>query len=136
MAEILVVDDDENARTSTKVVLERAGFLVTVAENGHQAGQLLSQRSFDLVITDLVMPGKAGIELITDLAKHFPNTAVIAMSGAGPRRESLDGGTFGQPMLLSTAKMIGADAILGKPFGPETLLLSVRKCLDVRSKTG
>jgi len=136
MLKILIVDDDQNILISTKIALERAWFSVAVAEDGELAGVLLSQQSFDLVITDLVMPGKTGIDLISELSKRSPKVPIIAMSGAGPRRESLDGGTFGQPTSLSTAKMIGADAILCKPFRPETLLHSVNKCLADHPQRG
>lgn len=126
MARILVVDDDEQLCDILQLTLKNAGHDVMQASNGNMADKLLAENTFDLVITDLIMPGKEGLELIMDLNKNFPELKLIAITGAG---EKID-----QRRHLRSAAMFGADDMLHKPFKNAILLKSVDDCLSGKTK--
>jgi len=130
MANILVVDDEESVRVSLRMVLTAAGHKVTEACNGLVADRKLEANSYDLVVTDIIMPDKEGIELISDIAKLYPDVKVIAITGGGPRRNLAGQKTMGTGDMLSTASMLGADDTLDKPFSPDELIESVDACLS------
>jgi len=108
MANILVVDDEDNIRNMITDMLSDKGHAVTQTEDPCKAGAMLGEREVDLVITDLVMPGKTGIDLIMELHENFPELKIIAISGGG--------GITGRFDYLPIAKLIGADNIFRKPF--------------------
>jgi PAS domain S-box-containing protein len=116
-ARILVVDDELGVRTFLQKVLADAGYTVLVAEDGGQALKMVRAQRFDLVLTDLVMPEKEGIEIIRSMHKELPDLKIIAMSGAF-------GGEF-----LKVAKRLGANSTLAKPVAPEQLISAVRGVL-------
>lgn len=120
MAKILVIDDDDMVRYSMRSVLESAGHEVVEAENGVDGLSRVPGQSFDLVVTDIIMPEKEGVETIIEMKSTFPALPIIAISGGGP-----DGYTG----YLETAKALGADGILQKPVTPEALLKAVEACL-------
>ena len=111
-ARILVVDDEPLIRDFVNNMLSRAGHTVTVAADGDAAMAALENAPFDIVITELVLPGKEGIEMIMDLRKRLPAVKVIAMSG-DPR--------LGAENYLRIAGLLGA-AKLAKPFTAGALL--------------
>jgi CheY-like chemotaxis protein len=117
-ATILVVDDDEGVRGVFEDVLTDAGYAVIVAEHGTQALKLLRTHRVDAVVTDLVMPEREGIELITILRKEHPDLRIIAVSGAF-------GGRF-----LPIAGSLGADITLPKPVSSLQLTAAVRGLLE------
>jgi CheY-like chemotaxis protein len=84
MASILLVEDDDQLRTMLKSILTNSGYEVWDAPNGSRACHLYDQQSFDLVITDLVMPEKDGLEVIIELRRTNQDVRIIAMSGTGP----------------------------------------------------
>lgn len=113
MPRILVVDDDGALRTLLVHALEDAGYSVRSAEDGDEAETYLRDGSFDLVVTDLVMPHRDGLETI-HLVKHLrPDTKIIAMSG---------GGLHITGNYLAAALAFGADEALSKPFRLRTFL--------------
>jgi len=114
---ILVVDDDPEVARFTSQVLSQAGFEVLTAEEGNQALSIVSHQSVDLVITDLVMPVKEGLETIRALREIKPSLAIIAMSGAF-------GGQFLKPALH-----LGAQICIAKPFTIAELLDAVHQAL-------
>jgi PAS domain S-box-containing protein len=116
-ARILVVDDERGVRTFLQKALADAGYTVLVAEDGGQALKMVRAQRFDLVVTDLVMPEKEGIEIIRSMHKELPDLKIIAMSGAF-------GGGF-----LEVAKRLGANSTLAKPVAPEQLIAAVRGVL-------
>jgi PAS domain S-box-containing protein len=116
-ATILVVDDEESVRDFFAQVLVRTGYEVVAARNGAEALDKFRERRFDLVLTDLVMPEKEGIEMIGILRKERPDLKVVAVSGAF-------GGAF-----LQVAQLLGANATLLKPVSPDQLLAAVRGVL-------
>src|SRR5688572_5772731 len=107
MSYILVIDDEQLVANAIATVLTRAGHQVSVAANGDAGLAKFKEARQDLVITDIVMPGKEGIETIRDLRKLAPELPIIAMSGGG-MRSNYD--------FLSMARRLGATEVLGKPF--------------------
>ena len=107
MARILVLDDDDSLRTVISRALTNEGHVVEEASNGKDGIVRLREMPFDLVITDIVMPDKEGLETITELRKEYPAMPIIAMSG---------GGYGGSETYLRMARAMGAAKTLTKPF--------------------
>lgn len=107
MLRILVIDDDVGIRRMMRLALEGMGYEVCEAADGKEGLALFAKQPSDLVITDLVMPGKEGIETIRTLRKGHPHLKIIAMSG-GSLTHSSDN--------LKMAKSLGANAAFSKPF--------------------
>jgi len=125
MALILIIDDDTEIREVLRQILERAGYEVMEASDGREGINLYRERQADLIITDIVMPKKDGLETITDLKVEFPGSKIIAISG---------GGRLDPKPYLELAEGFGADRLLTKPFGHEELLEAVQALLG-RSDT-
>ena len=105
-----------------EAMLRAEGYKVSVANDGEQGINLQRKQPASLLITDIFMPNKEGVETIRDFREEFPNVPIIAMSGGG-RPRSRAGGLF-------TAKELGAEIILQKPFGVNDLLRSVAAALN------
>jgi CheY-like chemotaxis protein len=120
MKKILLVDDNEPFRRMLCRMLEGAGFSVVVAGDGVVALSLFRQQPFDLVITDLIMPEKEGLETILELRKLKGNVKIIAMSGGG----RVDAGDY-----LPLAIAFGAARTLAKPFLAGEFLAAVAEVL-------
>jgi len=118
MVRILVVDDDFQMREMLGVILERKGYDVKTASDGKSALQLQSSKPFDIVITDIIMPEKEGLETISELRRDYPRVKIIAISG---------GGRYQAESYLELATQIGADRVLVKPFGSWEILGAVRE---------
>jgi CheY-like chemotaxis protein len=116
MTKILLVDDNPGLLVMQRGFLEHGGHVVTTATNGKEAVERAQRESFDVLITDLVMPEKEGIEIIIELHKKFPAMKIIAMSGGG-RINSKD--------YLDLAAKLGASKTLSKPFSGKDLLAAV-----------
>ncbi len=121
MPRILIIDDDDLIRKMLREVLERSGYDVEDASDGKQGLQIFMKNPTDLVITDLVMPEKEGIEIIIELRRDFPNLKIIAISG---------GGTVGGGQYLEVAGKLGADKILNKPLKLKQLVTIVKDLLE------
>lgn len=115
---ILVVDDESLIREILRQALNMEGYEVVTAANGKEAMKLFNAEKFDLVITDLMMPEKEGIETIQEMKLLAPDLKIIAMSG----RQGI--GNF-----LNVAKYLGASAILAKPFEHSVLSETIREVL-------
>ena len=120
MSAILIVDDDTSVLDVMSEMLRLEGHQVTVAENGEQAVSCVSRDEFDLVITDLIMPEKEGLETIADIRRQYAEIPIIAISG---------GGRLGPNDYLETARFIGANATLAKPFARTELIKAVDSLL-------
>jgi len=114
VTEILIIEDDEALRSVLAIVLRQVGYHVAEAENGTRGVELGASLRPQLVITDLVMPDKEGIETIRELRQVQPAVPIIALSGASAAGHYLD-----------LAAKLGARRTLMKPFKPEVLLLAV-----------
>lgn len=123
MAKILVIDDDDIIRALIRKMLERAGHAVVDTANGRQALEMYRQEAVELIITDLFMPDKEGMEVIRELREENAAAKIIAISG-GSSLDSMD--------YLEIARLIGASKTLTKPFGWKQLLTTVDEVLDVR----
>jgi CheY-like chemotaxis protein len=109
---VLLCDDDDALRSALRRLLERLGCHVTEASNGDEALRLQSTVSADVLLTDMLMPVKEGIETIRAFRKEYPQVRVIAMTG---------GGTGGAVTYLQLAQRLGAATVLPKPFTSEEL---------------
>ena len=117
----MLVDDDPDVRRSIGATLAAAGYEVIMAVDGDEALRHWRERNgADLVLLDLFMPGKDGLETILELPSHAPGVPIIAMSGGGPT---------GRLDLLEHAKMLGAVETLEKPFSSRVLLEMVARLL-------
>jgi len=112
MSRILVIDDDEAIRSLMRRGLERAGHEVVEAPDGAVGTRLFEASPFDLVITDLFMPEREGIETILDLKGRFPDVKILVVSGG----LSFGGRVVDELGPLGDAEALGADASLKKPF--------------------
>ncbi len=117
---ILVVDDEEQMRSIIRQMLESAGYDVMEAPDGKVALWLFKERPADLIITDIIVPEKEGLETIMELKRELPDVKIIAISGGGQ-------GDAGQ--YLDMAKKMGANSTLAKPFEKEELLKAVKDLL-------
>lgn len=124
MARILVIDDDRPLRGAFRVVLEAAGYDVIDAADGEAGLRLHSEHGADLVIVDIFMPRRDGLEVIRALRAVIPRPKIIAISG---------GGDSGHTDILMTAAALGAASTLHKPFEPHELLAVIRELLRERS---
>ena len=112
MKRVLVVDDNADLRSMLRLCLEADGFEVEVAANGVDALDQLGRRAADVVVTDLFMPDRDGIETILEVKKRSPQVRIVAMSGW----TSTGGSDY-----LRVAREIGALETLRKPFDPQQL---------------
>lgn len=120
MKKILVIDDDELVRNMVCNSLRKSGFTVCEAQNGYEGVNKAQSEMPDLVITDILMPDKEGIETILEIRAANKNTRIIAMSG---------GGSTHNMAFLDMAKKVGAQQVLSKPFKPTQLLEAVATVL-------
>ena len=114
---ILVVDDDDGIRNLVKQYLTENNFLVTTANNAENAKEKISIIKFDLIVLDIMMPGKTGLEFTLE-NKNKINTPIILLTAKGEATERIEG--------LET----GADDYLPKPFEPKELILRIKNILD------
>ena len=119
-ASVLVVDDHPDVCDFIRAALESAGCEVSVASDGGTALEQQRRQPAALLITDIFMPGREGMETIAAFKTEFPGTRVIAMTA---------GTGYGKHDFLAAAELIGADATLRKPFDADQLLDAVNKIL-------
>lgn len=120
MKRILIIDDDHHILLMIKKMLERAGFEVDLSSNGNEGLDLFKRTPVDLVITDIIMPEKEGLETIREMKKLRPDLKIIAMSG---------GGKVSSDNYLNTATIFGASRTLTKPFSQKQMVAAVRELL-------
>ena len=122
IAHILVVDDDDGIRTLVKKYLNENNFLVTTADSSENASEKIKIIKFDLIVLDIMMPGKSGLEFIQDHKKKL-DTPIILLTAKGEANERIEG------------LQIGADDYLPKPFEPKELILRMQNILNKTIKT-
>ena len=120
MAKILVIDDDASMRRLMIRTLSDHQHELIEAQNGREGLELVKEHKPEIVITDILMPQKEGIETIREIREVAPGTKIIAVSG---------GGSSHNLMFLDIAKAFGADAALAKPFRPNQLVEAVQRAL-------
>ncbi|MDA8537444.1 response regulator transcription factor [Candidatus Pelagibacter bacterium] len=117
IAHILVVDDDDGIRSLVKQYLNENNFLVTTANSAESASEKILIIKFDLIVLDVMMPGKSGLEFIKENKKKI-NTPVILLTAKGEANDRVEG------------LEIGADDYLPKPFEPKELTLRIKNILN------
>ena len=122
IAHILVVDDDDGIRSLVKKYLNENNFLVTTANSAEDASEKIKIIKFDLIILDIMMPGKNGLEFINDNKKKL-DSPIILLTAKGEANERVEG------------LEIGADDYLPKPFEPKELILRIKNILNKTLKT-
>ena len=120
MARILIIDDDDIIRRMLSLMLTKAGYDVLDAADGKEGLKQFRENEIDLVITDLIMPEKEGIEMIMELKNDFPDVKIIAMSG---------GAQMGPEGYLQLADALGAQRTLKKPIARDDLLGAIEEIL-------
>lgn len=120
MDSVLVIDDDPVFCAVVEQVLERDGYSVTTAGDAQTGIDRFGELNPDLVIVDILMPGKEGIATILELREADPDARILAITG---------GGNFAAADILRIAELLGADDSLKKPFEPAVLLATVKRCL-------
>jgi DNA-binding response OmpR family regulator len=122
MARILLIDDDDRIRTALCLALASFGHTVIEARNGRMGLEMFRHVGADLVITDIVMPEKDGLEVLREIQKRqVPPVKVIAISDGGGPQSATD--------YLHMAKLLGAAKVLVKPFSTEVLMAAVNELL-------
>ncbi len=120
MKNVLVIDDDLELKDMMVEMISREGYNAHGAGDGKEALKLINEKSFDLIITDIIMPEKEGIEMIIELKKKQPELKIIAISG---------GGKLGPEGYLDLASKLGADATFTKPVSRSELLEEIEKLI-------
>lgn len=121
MSRILIIEDDNEVREYLESVLSRAGYDVSSASNGKEGVEIFRDNPADLVVTDIIMPEKDGIETIMDLRRANSDLRVIAISGGG-RAEPEN--------YLHSAKLLGASRTMKKPFTNQEMLDAIAELLE------
>ena len=121
IAHILVVDDDDGIRMLVKKYLNENNFLVTTSENAEDAFQKIEIIRFDLIVLDIMMPGKSGLEFINENKRKI-ETPIILLTAKGEASERIEG------------LEVGADDYLPKPFDPKELVLRIKNIINKTKK--
>ena len=116
LAHILVVDDDDGIRSLVKKFLNENNYLVTTADSAEDASEKIKIIKFDLIVLDIMMPGKNGLEFIEENKKNL-DTPIILLTAKGEAKERIEG------------LEVGADDYLPKPFEPKELILRIKNIL-------
>lgn len=122
MARILVAEDVEEMRMAIDLVLSGDGHQVVLAEDGEVASEMLGKNQFDVIVLDIWMPKKGGLELMREITSAYPDLPIIVISGGGPDA-TLENVT-------AVSDLYGAIRVLYKPFEDEELLGAVKEALE------
>lgn len=120
MARIMIIDDDAQFRKMLKQTLVKVGHSVTEADNGTEGIRSFSKEAADLVITDIIMPNKEGIETIMEIRQIAPSVKIIAVSG---------GGRIGSSSYLELAQKLGAEKTFSKPIDRKAFVEAIEEIL-------
>jgi len=126
MAHILVIEDDPLVRSMLKLLFEREGYQVSLAAEGDEALRRFQEAPADLIVTDIIMPGKEGIETIIEFRKRHPLVQIIAISG---------GGRIGPDNYLKMAESLGAARTFSKPLQRQRLMAAVQELIGSQQPT-
>ena len=124
MTQILVIDDDDLIRGLLRSVLEKAGYQVLEAPDGNVGIENFREQSADLIITDILMPEKEGLETIMEIRRESPDVKIIAISG---------GAKVGPFTYLKLAERFGAERVFSKPLEMRQLLQAIRELLEEKT---
>lgn len=122
MARILIIDDHDEFRRMLNRMLTQAGYEVVEASDGKKACKIYHEQPVDLVITDIFMPEKDGIETVEELREMSPDLKIMAVSGGGGRYNT---------NYLDIIRSLGVQKTFEKPFVPDEFLLAVKELLEM-----
>lgn len=114
MSLVLIIDDDAQFRTMVRRLLEAEGHSVIEAENGNEGIEKFRSQSPDMIVTDMIMPERSGIETIMQIREESPTMRIVAVSGGDMAGD-----------MLGSAMSVGANEVLAKPFRGEDLLRAI-----------
>jgi len=126
-AKVVVIDDEDDIRIVLKEIFERAGFDVRVAADSSEGIEALRKDAADLVVIDVIMPGKDGVTASKQIREEFPDTKIIVISGGGniaPR--NYEPGAIKTSAYLASASAAGVHLTLTKPFDRDELVKAAR----------
>ena len=118
---ILIIDDDPTMRQTIRTILEEENCHIAEAHDGQHALKFLQSKPVDMIIVDIIMPEKDGIEVIIETTEKYPHIKILSLSG---------GGLIDADAHLHTAQELGADQTLVKPFKNNDLIDKVHLLLD------
>jgi CheY-like chemotaxis protein len=124
MAKVLVVDDEKIIRSLLKEIVGKEGHEVLTAKDGAEALEKIEEDKPDLIITDIFMPEKTGLETIVEAKKIYGDIKIIAISGDSISRKG------GHRHCLDIAECLGSSTVLEKPFSREEVIEAVKKALN------
>ena len=117
MGKILIIDDEPYILLMLKKMIEKIGYEVELASNGREGMDIFKKEGVDMVITDIIMPDKEGLEIILEMKQAQPELKIIAISG---------GGRISPESYLECAKHFGASKVFQKPFKQKELVGAVK----------
>jgi CheY-like chemotaxis protein len=131
MTKVIIIDDEDDIRIVLKEIFVREGFDVEVASSGPEGIAILREQGADLVITDIIMPGRDGVETAYDIRMEFPSVKIIVMSGGGNAAAlGYESTAITTSAYLASADAIGADLTLTKPFDRIEIIKAARELTD------
>ncbi len=131
MTSILLIDDETDVRDAIALVLQREGYDVETAANAEAGLALLADREFDVLISDIIMPGIDGVEAIRRARDAQPGIKVIAISGGGNfGHKAYEPNAITTTAYLQAATQAGADWVITKPFERKALVDSVKRLFE------
>lgn len=125
MTTVLIIDDDEDIREALSAALQLADFRTLEAPHGDYGLRLLEEHPVDVVVTDIFMPEKEGLETIVDTKQRWPGIKIVAISGGPGATRRM--GTSGGHDFLPVAQDLGADRVMKKPFLPSELIKVIKE---------
>jgi len=123
MRKVLIIDDESSIRKFLRKLIEKGNYQVIEAENGNQGIEAYKKNRPDLIITDLIMPEKDGLETIEEIKILNPDVKIIGISG---------GGTLDPEIYLNLASKLGVDRTFAKPIDNDILLSTIKEMLSSR----
>ena len=118
MKKILVIEDDKIINNIIEFLLKKEGYIIDVAKDGNEGFEKINTNTPDLIITDIMLPYKSGLEVTSYVKEHFPKIPIIIVSALGK-----------EDLTIIEAFKLGADDLVAKPFNPIELILRVKRLL-------
>lgn len=118
MKKILVIEDDKIINNIIEFLLKKEGHTIDIARDGNEGFDMINQNNYDLIITDIMLPYKSGLEVTSYVKTNFPKIPIIIISALGK-----------EDLTIIEAFKLGADDLVAKPFNPIELILRVKRLL-------
>lgn len=118
MKKILVIEDDKIINNIIEFLLKKEAYFIDVARDGNEGFDMINQNNYDLIITDIMLPYKSGLEVTSYVKTNFPKIPIIIISALGK-----------EDLTIIEAFKLGADDLVAKPFNPIELILRVKRLL-------